>query len=187
MIKFMKKCFLNSPGILVLLALLVLICPGWVEADDFARGVKALDMGQDEQAVGLFSSYLSRKPRTYEALLNRGTAFARNRRICRAITDWSAATEVAPLFAYSLYIDDVIRIVAPKNSLLKYVANIELYPERAASVVMAGATLLDLGHRSAAVDLFRRSTLLTKNPLFKTDLEYWIKTLDPSHKAAEQK
>jgi tetratricopeptide (TPR) repeat protein len=155
--------------------------------DDFARGVQALDMGQDEQAVSLFSSYLSRKPQTYEALLNRGTAFARNGRICRAITDWSAAAEVAPLFAYSFYIDDVIRVVAPKNSLIKYVANIELYPEKAASVAMAGATLLDLGHRSAAVDLFKRSTLLTKNPLFKTDLEFWIKTLDPTHKTAGEK
>jgi hypothetical protein len=52
---------------------------------------------------------------------------------------------------------------------------------------MAGATLLDLGHRSAAVDLFKRSTLLTKNPLFKTDLEFWIKTLDPTQKTAGEK
>jgi hypothetical protein len=86
-----------------------------------------------------------------------------------------------------VYIDDVIRVVAPKNSLIKYVANIELYPEKAASVAMAGATLLDLGHRSAAVDLFKRSTLLTKNPLFKTDLEFWIKTLDPTQKTAGEK
>jgi tetratricopeptide (TPR) repeat protein len=187
MMKFSKKSWGNRLGFVVCLVILILAFPGWAAADDFARGVQALDMGHDERAVGLFSSYLSRKPQTYEALLNRGTAFARNGRICQAITDWSAAAEVAPLFAYGLYIDDVIRVVAPKNSLIKYVANIELYPEKAASVAMAGATLLDLGHRSAAVDLFKRSTLLTKNPLFKTDLEFWIKTLDPTHKTAGEK
>ncbi|MFH0960348.1 MAG: hypothetical protein V1897_16775 [Pseudomonadota bacterium] len=181
--KFMRSFFENCAVFAVCLAVLLMVVPGRAEADDFARGVRALDIGQDEKAVSLFSSYLSRRPRTYEALLNRGTAFARNGRIFQAITDWSQATEVAPLFAYPFYLDDVIRIVAPKNSLVRYVANIELYPEKAASVAMAGATLLDLGHRSAAIDLFRKSTLLTKNPLFKTDLEYWIKTLDPVHKS----
>jgi len=117
--------------------------------------------------------------------VNRGTAFARNRRIHKAVNDWSSAVEIAPIFAYCFYIDDVIRVLSPKNSLIKYVANIELYPERAASVTMAGATLLDLGLKSEAIDLFRRSIPLTKNPLFKTDLEYWIKNLDPSHKKVD--
>ena len=85
-------------------------------------------------------------------------------------------------YAYAFYSDNVIRSVTPNRKQIKYVASIELVPERAVSVVMAGAMFLDFGLKSSAIDLFRMSISLTSDPIFKTDLEYWIKTLDPAVK-----
>lgn len=172
----------NTFRIVILVSVIALFGYTNSVADDFTKGIKALDDGQDAMAIRFFSSYLSRRPESYEAYLNRGTAFVRSGFIYQAISDWSKAAEMAPLYAFALYTDDVIRVVSPKNSQVKFVAMIELFPERAVSVVMAGATYLDLGLNSKAIDLFRMSTILTKNPLFKTDLEYWIKTLDPGQK-----
>ncbi len=147
--------------------------------DDFTQGTLALDGGQHDLAIRFFSSCLARRPQTYEALLNRGTAYIRSGHVYKAISDWNRAVELAPLYAYAFYSDDVIRSVTPNSRPVKYVAMIELFPERAVSVVMTGATFLDLGLKSAAIDLFKMSTSLTRDPMFKTDLEYWIKTLDP--------
>ena len=162
-----------------LIAFVLILWHAPAMADDFAKGVRALDSGDHELAVKLFSSYLARRPRTYEALVNRGTALVRSGHIFEAISNWHGATELAPLFAYAFYSDEVVRSVTPRNKPVRYVASLELVPERAASVVMTGAMFLDLGLKSPAIDLFRMSTSLTKDPIFKTDLEYWIRTLDP--------
>ncbi|MGC8659465.1 MAG: tetratricopeptide repeat protein [Desulfomonilaceae bacterium] len=164
------------------MALMAFVSIVWLApamADDFSKGVDALDSGNHELAVRFFSSYLSRKPGTYEALVNRGTAFARSGHVFRAIADWHGAVELAPTFAYAFYSDDVVRQVTPRKKPVRYVASLELFPERAVSVIMTGALLLDLGLTGPAIDLFRMSTTLTRDPIFKTDLEYWIKTLDP--------
>ena len=172
----------NSIYIVILTGFVVSAWQPAVNADDFTRGIQAIDSGQNDLAVKFFSSYLARKPGAYEALVNRGTAFVRSGHVYHAISDWHRANELAPLFAYAFYSDNVIRSVTPNRKQIKYVASIELVPERAASVVMAGAMLLDFGLKSSAIDLFRMSISLTSDPIFKTDLEYWIKTLDPAVK-----
>lgn len=176
----MKQIFRNTAYVAVFAVLLV---SGWYDlvfADDFAQGIDALDHGQDDLAIRFFSSYLAKKPRTYEALLNRGTAFVRSGHVYKAVSDWHKASDLAPVYAYAFYSDDVIRSVTQNSKPIKYVAVIELVPQRAVSVVMTGAMFLDFGLKSKAVDLFRMSTTLTRDPIFKTDLEYWIKTLDPA-------
>ncbi len=178
MTNFLRK----SIHIVILAGFVITAWQPAVNADDFTRGIQAIDSGQDDLAVKFFSSYLVRKPGAYEALVNRGTAFVRSGHVYHAISDWHRANELAPLFAYAFYSDNVIRSVTPNRKQIKYVASIELVPERAASVVMAGAMFLDFGLKSSAIDLFRMSISLTSDPIFKTDLEYWIKTLDPAVK-----
>jgi hypothetical protein len=176
----MVRRFKNTILAALFLGLSLLIWSDHAIADEFARGIQAMDAGQDDMAIRSFSSYLARRPQTYEALINRGAAFMRSGHVYEAVSDWSDADEVAPMFGYAFYTADILRSVAPKKSPVKYVASIELYPEKAGSVVMTGAAYLDLGLKSRAVDFFRMSVRLTKNPLFKTDLEYWVKSLGPS-------
>ena len=176
----MVRRFKNTTLVALFLGLSLLIWSDAAIADEFARGIVAMDTGQDDLAIRSFSSYLARRPQTYEALINRGAAFMRSGHVYEAVSDWSKADDIAPLFGYAFYTADIIRVVSPRNSPVKYVASIELFPEKAGSVVMTGAAYLDLGLTSRAIDLFRMSVRLTKNPLFKTDLEYWVKSLDPS-------
>ncbi|MDR3604640.1 MAG: hypothetical protein P4L38_08405 [Syntrophaceae bacterium] len=178
----MTNTLRNAIHIVVLVGFVVTAWQSAAIADDFTQGIQALDRGQHELAVKFFSSYLARKPGTYEALVNRGTAFVRSGHVYHAISDWHRAGELAPLYAYAFYSDNVIRSVTANNKQIKYVASIELVPERAVSVVMTGAMFLDFGLKSSAIDLFRMSISLTSDPIFKTDLEYWIKTLDPAVK-----
>ena len=176
----MTNTLKNVIHIVVLVGFAIIAWQSAAIADDFAQGIQALDRGQDELAVKFFSSYLASKPATYEAFVNRGTAFVRSGHVYQAVSDWHKAVEFAPLFAYAFYSNTVIRAVTPSSKRIKYVASIELVPERAVSVVMAGAMFLDFGLKSSAIDLFRMSISLTSDPIFKTDLEYWIKTLDPA-------
>ena len=43
---------------------------------------------------------------------------------------------------------------------------------------MAGITYLDLGRSDKALELYRNSIDLTKNPLFKSFLDYWITSIE---------
>jgi hypothetical protein len=62
--------------------------------------------------------------------------------------------------------------------MLNYAASLELDPDHIPSVVMMGAMYLDLGLDKMAVDLYRKSKDLTKNPLLKNHLEHWVETLE---------
>jgi len=100
--------------------------------------------------------------------------------VYHAILDWHRARELSPLLAYAVAIEDFLAEEAGNTALLNYTKIIELDPDYVASVVMTGSLYLDLGQNSRAVNLFRKSVDLTRNPLLKTHFEYWIESVKSS-------
>jgi hypothetical protein len=47
---------------------------------------------------------------------------------------------------------------------------------------MMGITCLELGRPRLVVDLYRKSIDLTKNPMLKSQLQHWIKSITSGRK-----
>jgi tetratricopeptide (TPR) repeat protein len=153
-----------------------------VAVTEFEMATAAISEGRLEQAVKLLDSYIRKNPKSYAAYVNRGSALFYMGYVFRGVNDWHKAKNLAPLFAYGVYTGEIVWQSYPRGNFLDYVASIELYPDHVATVNMLGATYLDFGMNEKALDLFKKSSELTANPLFKTDLEWWSYTLNPSEK-----
>ncbi|HTY25784.1 MAG TPA: tetratricopeptide repeat protein [Desulfomonilaceae bacterium] len=153
-------------------------------SEDIQRGIRKARSGQFDVAINIWSKEIEKNPRSHAAYVNRGSAYMRSGYVFRGIMDWSRAGMLAPVFSYGVYLGDFI-IEAPRNkAILNYTASLELDPDYIPSVVMMGSTLMDLGREEKAVQLFRKSIELTKNPLLKNHLEYWAASIESS--SAEQ-
>lgn len=153
-----------------------------ISASDFDLASAAIRDGRLEHAIKLLDSYIIKNPKSYPAHINRGSALFYSGYVSRAVDDWHKAKNLAPLFAFGVFTGEIVWQSAPRGNYLDYVASIELYPDHVATINMLGATYLDFGLNKKALDLFRKSAELTANPLFKTDLEWWSYTLNPSEK-----
>lgn len=149
---------------------------------EFEAATSAIREGRLDHAVKLLDSFILKNPRSYAAHVNRGSALFYSGHVSRAVNDWHKARNLAPLFAYGVFTGEIVWRSDPRGNYLDYVASIELYPDHVATVCMLGATYLDFGMTHKALDLFRKSSELTANPLFKADLEWWSYSLNPSEK-----
>lgn len=146
--------------------------------DLFVMGVKAAKVGELERAIILFSKVIKKDPSSYAAHVNRGSVLLRSGYVLRGILDWHRARDLAPMFAYAVYTGDLIPHSSGKGPLLEYALSTELDPDHVASVMMMAAAYMDFGHGEMAVDLFKKSGDLTRNPLLKNNWEYWAKSLE---------
>lgn len=96
--------------------------------------------------------------------------------------DWHRASELSPAFAYAVYTGDFVGQSSGRGRLLNYVVSIELDPDRIVSVLMMGMMYLDLGQSEKVAELYRKSANLTKNPLLKSELDYWANMLETAPK-----
>ncbi|MDQ7785402.1 MAG: tetratricopeptide repeat protein [Desulfomonilaceae bacterium] len=166
----------------VALCVALLMCvhtDGGHASNDIERGLQAVRSGDVERAIQAWTTALRRNPKSYAAYVNRGSAHMQAGYVFKGITDWHKARDFSPTFAYGVYSGGYIRQASGNAAMLNYAASLELDPDHVASVVMMGVTYLDLGRRDMALDLFKKSKDLTKNPLLKNYLEHWGETLEP--------
>lgn len=142
------------------------------------QGLTAARSGQLDRAVRLWSKAIKKNPKSYAAYINRGSAYFRSGYVLRGILDWHKAREFSPAFAYAVYGADFIGEASGDPAMLNYAMSTELDPDHAPSVVMTGITYLDVGRTDKALELYRNSIDLTKNPLFKSFLDYWIASIE---------
>jgi hypothetical protein len=141
-------------------------------------GLQALSEGKTDRAIELWTRAIARNPKNYAAHVNRGTAYLRTGFVLRGIIDWHRASELSPVFAYGVHTGGFVRQAAGNAAMLNYAASLELDPDYAASVVMMGAAYQDFGWNREALEMYRKSADLTKNPLLKSHFEYWVESLE---------
>jgi len=148
--------------------------------EEVQKGIAEARSGRLDAAIRTWTDVIKQRPKCYAAYVNRGTAYMQSGYVFRGIMDWNRARSLSPMFAYAVYFGDYIT-EAPKNKdILNFAASLELFPDHVPSVHMMGSTLLDLGYKDKALQLFRNSVDLTKNPLVKNHFEYWAATLESS-------
>jgi tetratricopeptide (TPR) repeat protein len=164
--------------VLLLLAVFGAGFPCLVDASqEFREGMDAARAGRLDVAIEKWTRAIERNPQSYPARANRGTAYMLSGHVLRAVQDWHEAKKLAPVFAYSVYGGLFIPEVSRNAAMLNYAMPIELEPDYFPSVCMAGSMYLDFGETQKALELFNKSIDLTRNPLLKSYLEYWVESL----------
>lgn len=171
----------NIPAVILVWLILSL---GWVlaplrceSADYFRRGLEAARAGELDRAIQYWTGSLKRRPDCYAAYVNRGSAYMMKGYVARGISDWHKAKKCAPIFAYGVYVVDFIDRARGDKRILNFAKPLELDPDRIPSVLMTAAIYLDLGRDKKAADLYGKSIELTRNPMLKNHLEYWVKSI----------
>ncbi len=155
------------------------LLPTTVRADEtLDRGIAAARSGQLDKAIDLWTQLIKKNPRSYAAYVNRGTALMMMGHVRRGIEDWHLARKYSPIFAYGYYVPDFINETDGNQRMLTYAKSLELDPDHFPSVAVVGTTYLDVGQSRIAADLFRKSIELTKNPMLKNQLHFWIKGIE---------
>ncbi|MBM3300516.1 MAG: tetratricopeptide repeat protein [Deltaproteobacteria bacterium] len=172
----LRKFITGLSRLIVTVTLLSLGVRCWA-SQDLDRGLNALRDGQPEVAVQLWTRVIESNPNSYAAHVNRGSALMTTGHVLMGIRDWHKARGLSPLFAYGVFTGDFVRQGSGDPSVLSFAAALELDPDHVASVVMMGITYLDLGLTDEAVELYRKSIDLTKNPLLKSYLDHWIESI----------
>lgn len=147
--------------------------------NSFQKGMQAARAGKLEDAIKLWSSSIARDPKFYAAYVNRGSAYLLTGHVMKGVLDWHKAKLYGPIFAYGLYGGDFVES-SDGGRMLNYAKSLEIDPDYITSVSMAGITYLDLGKDRLAIDLYRKSIELTRNPVLKNDLDFWIKSIEES-------
>jgi tetratricopeptide (TPR) repeat protein len=147
-------------------------------SEDVEQGLIAARSGQFDRAVRSWSKAIRKNPKSYAAYINRGSAYIRSGHVFRGILDWHKAREFSPAFAYASYGGPFIAEASGEPAMLNYAMSTELDPDFVPSVMMTGITYLDVGRTDKALELYRKSIDLTKNPLFKSFLDYWIASIE---------
>lgn len=147
-------------------------------SDDLDRGLQAAAEGRLDEAVMLWTSVIKKNPKSYAAHVNRGSAYIKTGYIFKGIMDWHRAWQLSPFFAYAVYTGDFVRQASGNPAILNYAASLELDPDLIPSVAMMGLTYLELGRPKKAVQLYRKSMDLTKNPLTKSNLGFWAVSIE---------
>jgi len=163
---------------LILSVEVLVSCSTSCAADYIAEGITSTQAGKTDRAIESWTRAIRKNPRSYEAHLNRGSAYLMSGHVFRGIMDWHRASELSPAFAYAVYTGDFVGQSSGRGRLLNYVVSIELDPDRIVSVLMMGMMYLDLGQSEKVAELYRKSANLTKNPLLKSELDYWANMLE---------
>jgi len=148
--------------------------------EEVQKGIAEARSGKLDAAIKTWSDVIKQRPKCYAAYVNRGTAYMQSGYVFRGILDWNRARSLSPMFAYGVYFSDYITEAPRNKDILNFAASLELYPDHVPSVCMMASTLLDLGYKEQALQLFRNSIDLTKDPLVKNHFEYWAATLESS-------
>jgi tetratricopeptide (TPR) repeat protein len=168
-------------GVILLVAMVSVVGSGATGAcastDDFELGLEAARAGQCDKAIELWTKVIRRNPRSYSALVNRGSAFRQSGYIVRAISDWHEARKWSPLFTFGVYSRDYIAQASGDPSMLNFASPLELDPDHVASVLMTGTLLTEVGHSAKAEELYRKSMDLTRNPMLKTYFDHLAESL----------
>jgi tetratricopeptide (TPR) repeat protein len=166
-------------------AILIIACSSLVflpaaaaASEEFERGLAAARLGRLDQAVRSWSRTIKKHPKSYSAYINRGSAYILSGYVFRGIRDWHKAREYSPAFAYAVYSGHFIEEASGDPAMLNYAMSTELDPDYVPSVIMTGITYLDVGRTDKALELYRNSIDLTKNPLLKSFLDYWITSIE---------
>jgi tetratricopeptide (TPR) repeat protein len=157
---------------------LVLLPAKGTASEDVEQGLIAARSGQLDRAVRLWSKAIRKNPKSYSAYINRGSAYIRSGYVLRGILDWHRAREFSPAFAYASYAGSFIGEASGDPAMLNYAMSTELDPDHVPSVIMTGIAYLDIGRRDKALELYRKSIDLTKNPLLKSFLDHWIAAIE---------
>jgi tetratricopeptide (TPR) repeat protein len=136
--------------------------------------------GQLGRAIELWTRALGADPKSYAAYANRGSAYLETGHVLKGIEDWHRARKYAPIFAYGLYTPDFVDRASRNRRMLNYARPLEIDPDHIPSVAMMGIAYLDLGRDSIAVELYRKSIELTRNPLLKNHLHHWVESIRSS-------
>jgi len=175
----MVRRHIRSFTLIVSLAWGFLLLPATVPADEtLSQGIVAACSGQLDKAVKLWTRIINKQPRSYAAYVNRGTAFMMSGHVRRGIEDWHLAWKYSTIFAYGYYSPDFINEAPENQRMLTYAKSLELDPDHFVSVAVVGGTYQDVGRPKIAAELFRKSIDLTKNPMLKNQLHYWIKSIE---------
>lgn len=161
----------------ILFVCLVLLPLETKAADSFQLGMAAARSGQLGRAIELWTLSLGADPKSYAAYANRGSAYLESGYVLKGIEDWHKARKYAPIFAYGLYTQDYIDRARRNRRILNYAKSLEIDPDHIPSVAMMGIAYLDLGRDSIAVELYRKSIDLTRNPMLKNHLHHWVKSI----------
>jgi tetratricopeptide (TPR) repeat protein len=153
--------------------------PGAANASElFQEALYQANEGRLDRAIDLWTRFIQRHPTSYAAHANRGTAYLWTGHVYKGIMDWDRARELSPLFAYAVYNARFIPEAEHNSTMLNYAISLELEPDYYPSVYMTASLLLDLGRTDQAVNMFRKSIDLTKNPLLKSHFEHWAASLE---------
>lgn len=144
----------------------------------FEKGIFEARDGDLERAIDSWSSAIKKNPRDYGAYVNRGSAHMQMGYVLKGVRDWNKAVNLSPPFAYAVFTGDAVRNSFRAGSLLGFVVSLEIDPDYVASVVMMATNYIDLGQTDLAKELYSKSVDLTRNPLLKSHLESWSKSLD---------
>jgi tetratricopeptide (TPR) repeat protein len=174
----MIRVFTAAPWALIIGLTLTSLGGSCWAVDDVERGLNALQEGRLDRAVQLWTRVIETNPNSYSAYVNRGSALISTGHVLRGIRDWYKAKGLSPVFAYGVFTGDYVRQASADPSILSYAASLELDPYHVPSVAMMGITYLDLGFPDEAVELYRKSIDLTKNPLLKSYLDHWIESIE---------
>lgn len=148
--------------------------------DAVNKGVEAARGGRLDKAIELWSRAIRKNPKSYAAYINRGSAYMMTGFVLKGIDDWHKAKKYEPIFAYGVYRPGFIEEGPADKRALNFGKPLEIDPDYVSSVAMTAAAYLDLGKDPLAAELFRMSIDLTRNPLLKQHLHYWIKTIESS-------
>ncbi len=148
--------------------------------EDVEKGIAEARSGRMDAAIKIWTKVIEKRPKCYAAHVNRGAAYMRTGHVLRGIMDWNRARSLSPMYAYGVYFGDFITEAPRNKDMLNFAASLELEPDHVASVCMMGSTFMDLGRKDRAVQLFRNSIDLTKNPLLKNHFEYWAASIESS-------
>lgn len=178
MMKRVMRHRINIGMSAVLLIVSLLLTLRVYPAGTYDHRLSRQDTVEADRAIESWTRVIRRNPRSYEAHVNRGSAYFLRGYVFRGIMDWHRASELAPVFAYAFFTGEFITQSANRGRLLNYAVSIELDPDRIVSVLMMGMMYLDLGQYPKTCELYRKSANLTKNPLLKSELDYWVHQLE---------
>lgn len=173
------RCRIRYHAIALVLAVLVFSAANnGFALDEVERGLQAIRSGEVDLAIQHWTTAINENPKSYASYVNRGSAHIQAGYVLKGIKDWHRALKLSPIFAFGVYSGGYIRQASGNASMLNFAASLELDPDHIPSVVMMGVMYLDLGLDTMAVDLYRKSKDLTKNPLLKNELDHWAETLE---------
>lgn len=129
-------------------------------------GMRALEAGDDAEAVRLFDAVLDLAPRLPEVLYLRGLALRRAGRHAEAQADFHAIVEIAPDSGLGLFVDGMLAVQAgePERAEPSLRAALRLVPGHVGARTTLAQLLIDRGALDEAAALLDGAVILKADP-----------------------